>query len=80
MVVSSGVPPSGAGERGGAEPELSSDADYLSEGNSGEAQDRARRDSSPRPRDEQPADRPTGEEKTKTVLRFGEPEMRVLLL
>lgn len=79
VVVSSGVPPSGAGERGGTEPEFSSDADYLSEGNSGETQDRARRDSSPRPRDEQPADWPTGEEKTKTVLRFGEPEMRVLL-
>lgn len=68
VVVSSGVPPSGAGERGGTEPEFSSDADYLSEGNSGETQDRARRDSSPRPRDEQPADWPTGEEKTKTEV------------
>lgn len=42
-LFSSGVPPPGAGEGGGAEPGFSSDADQLSEGNSGEAQDRTGR-------------------------------------
>lgn len=64
--VCSGVPPPGAGERRGAEPEFGSDADQLSEGDSGEAQDRAGRDQSQGPRDQQPADRPAGEESRKT--------------
>lgn len=40
LLLCSGVPPPGAGEGGGAEHGFSSDADQLSEGNSGETQDR----------------------------------------
>lgn len=41
LVIASGVPPSGTGEGGGAKPGLSTDADHLPEGDSGETQDRA---------------------------------------
>lgn len=55
MNFSSGVPPTGAGKGGGAEPEFSSDADKLSEGNPGEAPDRAGCNQRPSTRNQQPA-------------------------
>jgi len=64
LSIFSGVPPGGAGEGGRAEQELGSDADQLPEGYAGKTQDRTRRHSSPRPRDQQPAHRPTGEGET----------------
>lgn len=75
LLMSSGVPPPGAGEGGGAEPGFSSDTDQLSEGNSGETQDRAGRNQIPSARDQQPADRPAGEDKNQEDL-----EMRGFIL
>lgn len=62
LLIFPGVPPPGAGEGGGAEPELSSDTDQLSEGNSGETQDRTGCNKIQSPRDQQPAHRPAGED------------------
>lgn len=70
LLISSGVPPPGAGEGGGAEPELGSDADHLSEGNSGEAEDRTGCDQISCPRDQQPADGPSGEEEPQKCVRL----------
>lgn len=67
LLFSSGVAPPGAGEGGAAEPGLSSDTDHLSEGDSGEAQDRAGRNQSPSPRDQQPGDRPAGERENRSA-------------
>lgn len=41
VVISPGVTPPGTGEGGGTKPQFNSDTDHLSEGDSGEAQDRA---------------------------------------
>lgn len=56
-----GVAPAGAGAGGRAEPGLSTDADRLPAGDSGEAEDRVGRHQVPSARDQQPADRPAGE-------------------
>lgn len=47
-----GVPPAGAGEGGRAEPGLSTDADQLPAGDSGEAKDRVGCHQVPSPRDQ----------------------------
>lgn len=52
LLFSSGVSPAGAGEGGAAEPGLGPDADHVSEGDAGEAQDRTGRNQSPSPRDQ----------------------------
>lgn len=52
LLVSTGVPPPGAGEGGRAEPSFSSDTDQLLEGDAGETQDRTGRDEIPGPRDQ----------------------------
>lgn len=51
-----GVPPAGAGEGGRAELGLSTDADRLPAGDSGEAEDRVGCHQVPSSRDQQPAD------------------------